>query len=63
MRRKYNPYMLPPWLKTIREIGRQFIIPITVFQGIRTLILPTFFDIVLLLIFLLLLAAYYIEII
>ncbi|MCU9592863.1 hypothetical protein OEV82_00160 [Caldibacillus thermolactis] len=63
MRKKYNPYLLPPWLKTIREIGRQLIIPFTIFQGIRTLILPTTFDVILLLVFLLICAAYYMDII
>lgn len=63
VRRKYNPYLLPPWLRTIREIGRQLIIPFTIFQGIRTLILPTTFDVILLLVFLLISAAYYMDMI
>ncbi len=55
MRRKYNPYSLPPWLRSIRSLFGQFVIPFCIFQGIRTIFLPTTFDI-LLLIFLILLA-------
>ncbi|MEI5905662.1 hypothetical protein WAK64_01100 [Bacillus spongiae] len=51
MRKKYNPYLLHPWLKTFRSICAQLIIPFTVFQLIRTFLLPTTFDVLLLLIF------------
>ncbi|MFP3916460.1 hypothetical protein U5N28_01515 [Lysinibacillus telephonicus] len=39
--RSYNPYLLPPWLRKTRFFCKQIIIPITVFQGLRTLFLPT----------------------
>ncbi|UQD52910.1 hypothetical protein [Bacillus methanolicus] len=63
MRRKYNPYTLPPWLKTFRSVCSQFIIPFCVFQGIRTILLPTTFDVLLLTIFVLLALALHFDII
>ncbi|MFZ2462718.1 MAG: hypothetical protein WAW77_03635 [Caldibacillus thermoamylovorans] len=63
MRRKYNPYLLPSWARTIREVGKQLIIPFTIFQGIRTLIIPTTFDVILLLIFLLIVALFQMDLI
>ncbi len=48
MMRRYNPYTLPPWLRKCRAVARQFVIPFCIFQGIRTLFLPTTFDVLLL---------------
>ena len=48
MKRPYNPYLLPPWLRKTRFYCRQIILPIVVFQAIRTLFLPTTWDIILL---------------
>lgn len=48
MRKNYNPYLLPPWLRKIRFFMKHCIIPITVFQGIRTLLLPTTGDLIVL---------------
>ncbi|GMB07450.1 hypothetical protein EDD69_103160 [Thermolongibacillus altinsuensis] len=61
MRKRYNPYALPPWLRQLRAICAQFIIPITIFQAIRTIFLPTTFDVILLAIFILLAIAFYFE--
>ncbi|MHC0037458.1 hypothetical protein [Pseudoneobacillus sp. C159] len=61
--RKYNPYTLPPWLRKCRAIANQFIIPFCIFQGIRTIIIPTTFDVLLLSVFILLAIALYMEII
>jgi len=61
MRRRYNPFLLPPWLRTVRAVCKQLIIPFSIFQGIRTLIIPTTFDVVLLFIFILLAVALYFE--
>ncbi len=54
MRRRYNPYAWPPWLRKLRFIAEQCIIPITVVQAIRTILLPTTIDVILLAIFILL---------
>ncbi|UII55062.1 hypothetical protein LS684_15560 [Cytobacillus spongiae] len=61
MRRKYNPYTLPPWLRSIRGICSQLIIPFCIFQGIRTFLIPTTFDVMLLAIFILIAVAFHLE--
>ena len=48
MRRGYNPYLLPPWLRKCRFFLKGCIIPLTVFQALRTLFFPTTGDIILL---------------
>ncbi|MER1957882.1 MAG: hypothetical protein ABS942_10900 [Solibacillus sp.] len=53
MRRNYNPYLLPPWLRKFRFLMRQCILPLTIFQAIRTIFLPTTGDIILLFILIL----------
>ncbi|PLR93701.1 hypothetical protein [Bacillus sp. T33-2] len=63
MSRRYNPYKLPRWLRTVRGICAQFIIPFCVFQGIRTILIPTTFDVLLLSIFILIALAFHFEII
>lgn len=60
---RYNPYTLPPWLRKTRSVCQQFIIPFTIFQGIRTFLLPTTFDVLLLAIFILIAIALHLEII
>ncbi|WP_239587090.1 hypothetical protein [Bacillus ectoiniformans] len=61
MMRKYNPYRLPPWLRTCRRICCQLCIPFAIFQGIRTLFLPTSFDVLLLFILIILCCALHLE--
>ncbi|MDQ0269999.1 hypothetical protein [Cytobacillus purgationiresistens] len=63
MKRKFNPHTLPSWLKTVRGLAGQFIIPFCVFQGIRTLLLPTAFDILFLGILILIAFAFRMELI
>ncbi|QGQ47422.1 hypothetical protein [Metabacillus sediminilitoris] len=58
MKRRFNPYTLPPWARQIREIGIQIIIPLTIFQGIRTVFFPTSFDVLLLALLIVLAAAF-----
>nr|WP_106780153.1 hypothetical protein [Lysinibacillus timonensis] len=48
--KSYNPYLLPPTLRKIRFYCKHIIIPLAVFQGLRTLFLPTTGDFLLLLI-------------
>lgn len=48
MRKGYNPYLLPPWLRKTRFYCKGIIIPIAVFQLIRVLIVPTTGDFLLL---------------
>lgn len=47
-KRSYNPYLLPPWIRKTRFFCKTIIWPIVVFQGIRTLFLPTTGDLLLL---------------
>ncbi|WP_338470416.1 hypothetical protein R4Z10_16660 [Niallia sp. XMNu-256] len=61
--KRYNPYTLPPWLRKTRSVCQQFIIPFSVFQGIRALLLPTTFDILLLAIFIIIAIAFHLEMI
>lgn len=61
LRRKYNPYLLPSWLRTVRAVASQLIIPFSIFQGIRTLLLPTTFDVILLMAMILLAVAFHLE--
>ncbi|MBA4537210.1 hypothetical protein H1Z61_08650 [Bacillus aquiflavi] len=61
MRKKFNPYTFPPWLKNIRNVTAQFIIPFSIFQGIRTLLLPTTFDVLFLTILIALAVAFHYE--
>lgn len=51
---RYNPYLLPPWLRKTRFYCRNIIVPITCFQFIRVIIVPTTWDIIILLFFVLL---------
>ncbi|MBU3572280.1 hypothetical protein IUJ58_14960 [Priestia aryabhattai] len=43
-----NSYQLQRLLKTAGAACGQFIVPLTIFQGIRTLFFPTTFDVLLL---------------
>lgn len=63
MKKRFNKYALPAWLQTIKRIFGQFVIPICIFQGIRTILLPTTFDVLLLTLLLALALAIYFEII
>lgn len=44
-RKRFRP---PIWFRRIREILAQVLVPLIIFQFIRTLILPTTFDVILL---------------
>ncbi|MGZ0086585.1 hypothetical protein ACWNXI_13685 [Caldibacillus thermoamylovorans] len=59
--RRFNPYSWPPWLRQVRAICAQVIIPLAVFQAIRTILLPTTFDVLLLAILVLTAVAFRLE--
>ncbi|MBB6282819.1 hypothetical protein [Geobacillus subterraneus] len=59
--RRFNPYSWPPWLRQARAVCAQVIIPLTIFQAIRTIFLPTTFDVILLAIFVLIAVALHLE--
>jgi hypothetical protein len=61
MKRRYNPYSLPPWLRQVRAVCAQIIIPLTIFQAIRTIFLPTTLDVILLAMFILIAIALHLE--
>ncbi|MEC1262912.1 hypothetical protein P9D34_21285 [Bacillus swezeyi] len=61
MRKKFNTHSLQPWLKQIRLVAVQIVLPITIFQGIRTIIFPTTFDVLLLGILIFLACAFHLD--
>ena len=63
MMKRYNPYTKPPWLRKTISVCQQFIIPFTIFQGIRTFLLPTTFDVLLLAVFILIAIAFHLDMI
>ncbi|WP_256234489.1 hypothetical protein [Bacillus sp. EB600] len=63
MKRRFNKYTMPVWFQNLKRIFGQFVIPICVFQGIRTIFLPTVFDVLLFTFLILLALAIYLEII
>ncbi|CAN2249771.1 hypothetical protein MOC98_08310 [Bacillus spizizenii] len=61
MKKRFSSYSLPPWVRQIRLVSAQVIIPITIFQGIRTIFFPTTFDVLLLAILILLACALHLD--
>ena len=43
---RFNPYSWPPWLRRIRDGFEIIILPLAIFQMIRTIFFPTTFDVV-----------------
>ena len=63
-RRKFiTKYSYTPWYRTTRRVCEQLILPFTVFQLIRTLFIPTVFDVLLLSIFIAIAVSIYFEIV
>lgn len=58
---QFNSYQVQRWFKMIGAACAQFIIPLTIIQGIRTLFFPTTFDVFLLAIFALITIVLYLE--
>lgn len=55
---KKGKYRLPLWLRRARDVGFQFLIPLTVFQLLRTIIFPSTIDVAILAIFVILYLTY-----
>lgn len=51
MAKKSSKYRLPLWLRRARDVGYQFLIPLTIFQLLRTIFFPTTIDVVILAVF------------
>lgn len=60
--KRYTKFNAPVWLQNIKRICGQFIIPFCIFQGIRTILLPTTFDVLFLTILILIALALYFDI-
>ncbi|MDQ0197125.1 hypothetical protein [Neobacillus ginsengisoli] len=63
MKGKFKKYAYHPWYRTCRRVCGQFIIPFLIFQLIRTILLPTFFDVLLLTFFFIIAISLFFEII
>lgn len=63
MKRRYKKFSTPFWFQNLKRICGQFVIPICIFQGIRTILVPTVFDVLLLITLILLALALYLEMI
>ena len=63
-RRKFiTKYSYTPWYRTTKRVCEQLILPFTIFQLIRTLFIPTVFDVLLLAIFIAIAVSIYFEIV
>jgi hypothetical protein len=63
VKRGFSKFKYQPWFRTCRRVCAQLIIPFVIFQFIRTLIIPTFFDIVLLTLFVAIAVSLYFEVV
>ncbi|MED4203166.1 hypothetical protein [Neobacillus mesonae] len=61
--RNFQKYKYRPWFQTFRKWSGQLIVPFIIFQFIRTLFLPTVFDVLLLAFFIVIAVAIWSEII
>ncbi|MEC1640223.1 hypothetical protein [Schinkia azotoformans] len=58
---RFYRFRLPPWCRHFLLVLEQIMLPLVIFQAIRTLFLPTTFDVILLSILILTLVAFYLE--
>ncbi|MFD1445417.1 hypothetical protein [Oceanobacillus profundus] len=58
---RFYRYKLPPWARQCLFVFERILLPITIFQLIRTLLIPTTFDVLLLGVLIGLLIAFYLE--
>lgn len=59
--RRFNLYYFKSWFRYFRLIARQLVIPFAVFQGIRTIFMPTTFDVMLMTILIMLAIAFHLK--
>ncbi|MDF2557993.1 MAG: hypothetical protein K0R71_1821 [Bacillales bacterium] len=59
----FNKYNMPPWLRNLRDVLKQFIVPFCVFQGIRTFFIPSTVDLLFLIVLILVAAAFHNDLI
>ncbi|GIN55935.1 hypothetical protein [Lederbergia ruris] len=45
MKRRFNTYAFQNSMRNFKAVCRQLVVPICIFQGIRTLIFPTILDV------------------
>jgi len=48
VRGSFKRYKYHPWVRGFKQFYGRFMIPLIIFQGIRTILLPTVFDVFLL---------------
>ncbi|GIN22684.1 hypothetical protein [Siminovitchia fordii] len=63
MKRKLNQYTFRSWIRTFKDVCKQLIIPFTIFQAIRTILIPSTFDVLLLTVFIIVALSYHYELI
>ncbi|MGG3469241.1 hypothetical protein ABES02_17410 [Neobacillus pocheonensis] len=63
MKGNFNKIKYQPWFRTCRRVCGQFIVPFVIFQFIRTLLLPTVFDVILLAVFIAIAISIYFEVV
>lgn len=63
MKKRFNSYKFQKWTRNASAVCAQFIIPLTIFQAVRTLFFPTTFDVLLLTLLVILAAAIYLELV
>ncbi|HHY72819.1 MAG TPA: hypothetical protein GX497_06270 [Bacillus bacterium] len=58
---RFYRFRLPPWARHFLLVLEQITIPLVVFQALRTLFLPSTFDVILLSLLVLLAVSFYLE--
>ncbi|HLO10887.1 MAG TPA: hypothetical protein VK190_01390 [Pseudoneobacillus sp.] len=58
---RFNPYS--PWVRKLKLICSQLIVPFCIFQGLRTVFFPTVLDVLLLILFISIAVILFLEII
>lgn len=61
MKKKINSFTVKNWIRNAKEITAQFIIPFAIFQAVRTILMPTTFDVLFLTLLIFVAIAYQLE--